>query len=1062
MTTYRLDLGTAAPASRPTLDDAQRAVVEHESGPLLVLAGPGSGKTTTMVEAVVDLVERRGVDPASILLLTFSRKAAEHLRDTVTARLGRTLGSPMAATFHSFAYGLVRRYSPQTRSAEPLRLLTAAEQDVVLRELLADAPEAVRWPESLRLARDTRGFAIQVQRLLSRARERGLDGAALRKIGWDEGLPEWVSAGDFLEQYLDVLDAASSIDYANLVYEAVNIATHADVQPQLHARYSHVFVDEFQDTDPAQVALLSAIAGGGRNLVVVGDPDQSIYGFRGAEVRGILDFPARFRRADGEPAPVIALATTRRFGPVLLEASRRVAGGLPHSGSIPPADWKAFRDPVSLADTPGEVAVRTFDTPRSEAEHIANALRRAHLNDRVRWQDMAVLVRTGAAIPHLRRALIAAGVPVEVAEDDTPLVREPAIEPLLETLRAVTDLGVDDPASPAYIDGDRAERLLMSPIGGLDAAEIRQLVRRVRSADRELSSSAALRLLVLDPSVMAADTTPEARKVTRFAGLLRAAAERLASGDSAEEVLWVLWSGTEWPERLRRTATSGGPGAVHAHRDLDAICALFETAARAEEKRGHTSVAVFVDTLIAQEIPADTLADRGVRGGAVRLMTAHRSKGLEWDVVVLAQVQEEVWPDLRRRTTLLRSDELSGDGRIPPTTVGELLAEERRLFYVGVTRARRRLLVTAVASQREDGERPSRFVSQLGVPVTHITGRLARPMSLTGVVSELRRVAADDEQPVGLRAAAVRRLARLATASEGGRPLAPAADPGTWWGARDRSYSDQPLRPVDEPIGFSATSLRKLSECSAAWFLEREAGGERVASTAQSFGNLVHAIAQGLATGEISADGDLLEHADRVWDQLSFRTPWSSAKERHDLEAVLRRLARWLAEPRDRRLLATETALAVEVALPGGEIVRLRGFADRLEIDSDGKVWAIDIKTTKKKPTVAEVTEDIQLGFYQYLIDHGAADDLLGAEAAGDMAVSGGAELWQLRDSRTEKPAVQQQPSRDDQPSPIEARLQTAVELIRSERLAASPGRHCDFCAFDKICPARGSESVLS
>ena len=116
----------------------------------------------------------------------------------------------------------------------------------------------------------------------------------------------------------------------------------------------------------------------------------------------------------------------------------------------------------------------------------------------------------------------------------------------------------------------------------------------------------------------------------------------------------MLWSGTGWPESLRHRVQRGGAGARLANRDLDALCALFETAARAEEQRGHTSVEAFLATLVAQEIPADTLADQGIRGEAVRLLTAHRSKGLEWRLVVVAHVQEGAWPDLRRRATLLR------------------------------------------------------------------------------------------------------------------------------------------------------------------------------------------------------------------------------------------------------------------------------------------------------------------------------------------------------------------------------------------------------------------------
>jgi superfamily I DNA/RNA helicase len=138
-TTYRL-VRPAAPAQAPVLDEDQQRVVDHQGGPLLVLAGPGTGKATTLVEAIVDRIETRGADPSQVLALTFSRKAAEQLRDRVTARLGRTTGSAICSTIHSFAYGLIRRYAPRELYRAPLRLLSAPEQDVVVRELLRRTP----------------------------------------------------------------------------------------------------------------------------------------------------------------------------------------------------------------------------------------------------------------------------------------------------------------------------------------------------------------------------------------------------------------------------------------------------------------------------------------------------------------------------------------------------------------------------------------------------------------------------------------------------------------------------------------------------------------------------------------------------------------------------------------------------------------------------------------------------------------------------------------------------------------------------------------------------------
>lgn len=1081
MVEFRL-AATRAPGTRaPDLDDAQRRVVEHADGPLLVLAGPGTGKTTTMVESIVDLVERRAVPPEQILALTFSRKAAEQLRDRVTARLGRALGTSLAATFHSFAYSLVRHHADAEAYAAPLRLLSAPQQDVVLQELLRPHAEAVRWPDELAEAVRTRGFSREVQTVLARARERGLDGDLLADLGRRSGRPEWVAAGDFLEQYLTNLDHQSALDYSDLLVRAVGLADRPAVQADLRRRWTHVFVDEYQDTDPAQVALLQALAGDGRHLVVVGDPDQSIYGFRGAEVRGILDFPDDFRTRGGAPAPVVALTTTRRFGPTLLEASRRVVSSLPTRGAIPREALEVFRDPRPAQGTPtGGVEVAWFDTPRAEVEHLADLLRRAHLEDGVPWSEMAVLVRNGsAAIPVLRRSLSAAGVPVEVAADDTPMTAEPAVRTLLDALRVALHLDTDDPHHPHHVDPDKAESLLLSPLGSMDAAEVRLLGRKLhrrektRAAidDRRVRSSRELvREAVLDPTVLEGlEPGREVDKAVRLAGLLRQAHERLAAHDTAEQVLWLLWSSTRWPERLRAAAMAGGSGAASAHRELDALCALFDEAAKTEEQRDHTSVAVFLDTLLAQQIPGDTLAERGVRGEAVRLLTAHRSKGLEWRLVVVAQVQEGVWPDLRRRSSLLGADEIGPDGPLPPLPTQALLAEERRLFYVACTRATERLVVTAVASTDDDGDQPSRFTTELVAPddVRRVQGRPRRPLSLDGLVADLRRTAADPDTSPGLRAAAVRRLAGLALERQGeqgaGRQLVPAADPATWWGTRSRSQASAPLRPVDEPLTLSASALDALLTCPARWFLEREAGGSDPSSAAQGFGNVVHTLVDRIAKGDLDPDtteDDLMEHVDRVWTQLRFRTPWAGPREREEVRAALGRFLRWHRRPDSRRVLGTEIEIRAEVVVEGQQ-VRLHGFADRLEQDAEGRVVVVDFKTTKQAPREADLPEHPQLGLYQLAVAHGAVDHLLDGQAARP----GGAELVQLRKEVRGEAKVQRQDPQDpddDGRLPVEVQLGEAVRRLRGESFPARAGDHCDHCGFAALCPTKGSGTVLS
>jgi superfamily I DNA/RNA helicase len=1079
-TTYHLVAPPHLDAEPVALDADQRRVVDHDQGPLLVLAGPGTGKTTTLVEAIADRIERRGADPSQVLALTFSRKAAEQLRDRVTARLGRTTGSAICSTIHSLAYGLIRRYAPRELYRAPLRLLSAPEQDVVVRELLQRHEESVVWPPELDRALETRGFAREVQMVLSRAREKGMESEDLVALGQRDGRPELVAAGLFLADYLVNLDDQSATDYADLIRRAVIEATaHRE---ELRRQFRHVFVDEYQDTDPGQVDLLRALAGDGGDLVVVGDPHQSIYGFRGAEVRGILEFPAEFPRADGTPAPVVSLRTTRRFGPRLLVATQRVAGRIGLPGAIDADAREAFLSPVAAeGGDPGLASVRTYDTERAEAEHLADLLRRAHLEDDVPWDRMAVLVRSGrTSIPPLRRALGAAGVPVEVARDELPLVQDPSVLPLLDALRAAVNIDNDDEDSVDHVGHARAESLLLGPLGGLDAGDVRRLSRLLRLREKEaaradgrlpLTSKELVRRAVLHDGFLDDLAGPEVTGARALHTLIRFTADDLADGGTAEDALWRLWSGTDWPGRLRRSVELGGGTARRAHRDLDSVVALFDVAAREAEKRdvaavsGAAGVRDFLSRLVAQQIPADTLAEQGVRGAAVRLLTAHRSKGLEWDLVVVAHVQQDAWPDLRRRSTMLQADRIGRGELVPPLTARELLQEERRLFYVACTRARSRLVVTAVASAEDDGEQPSRFLAELGVTVERVEGRPQRPLSLAGLVSELRRTVAHPDTPEPLRVAAAKRLSRLAAETVHGRALVPQADPSSWWGTRAATRSVEPVRDPDRPVPVSASMLEHVMTCPAQWFLMTEAGGVGTAHQSANIGQLVHALAQRVATGEVPPDLDLLMgRVDEVWGRLHFRTPWSAAREHERIEVALERFLEW-HDHNQRTLVGTEERFETVVELESGEQVTVFGYADRLELDTDGTVVVVDLKTNKARPSGPEVQRHVQLGVYQYAVDHGAVDGLLVEEVPVGHGRSGGAELVQLGLPDGDAALVQRQPAYpDDGPERtlLRAQMDRAAGLVRAETFPAVAGDHCRDCAFISICPIQGAGSVTS
>lgn len=207
----------------------------------------------------------------------------------------------------------------------------------------------------------------------------------------------------------------------------------------------------------------------------------------------------------------------------------------------------------------------------------------------------------------------------------------------------------------------------------MDAADLRRLGRALRDEERAAGnrvpapSGDLLARALAEPERLVTHDPAYARGAQRLGALLRKARELLEGGGTAEEALWELWAGTPWPGRLERAALRGGAGGRNADRDLDAVCALFDTAARAEERTGGRGALNFLEEVDAQDIAADTLSRRAVRPDAVRLMTAHRSKGLEWRLVVVAGVQEGLWPDLRRRGSLLEADRIGRDGLAEPS-----------------------------------------------------------------------------------------------------------------------------------------------------------------------------------------------------------------------------------------------------------------------------------------------------------------------------------------------------------------------------------------------------------
>lgn len=1078
---WHLDLSPEPRRPAPALDPEQAAVVAHRQGPLLVLAGPGTGKTTTIVEAIAArLTDPQDPVPAeSVLGLTFGRRAALELRDRVSARVGGGL-VPTVATFHSFAYALLRELSDAEDYLNPPRLMSGAEEDVRIRELLrgAVADGAVDWPEDLLGALPTLGLANEVRAVLARARELGISGEELQAVGRRSGRPAWTAVGQLAQQEQEVMALENVLDYGELLAQAVDRAHHPAIQAVLRARYRAVYVDEYQDTDPLQVSLLKALVGPDALLVAVGDPDQAIYGFRGADVGGLLSFPETFRTPTGEPAPVQVLGTTRRFGPRIRAAAGSVLGTRIPPG-LPAEVLRRHRQPACVPvedpETTDLVSVRTYGDRGTQAAHIARQMRRAHVRRDVPWREMAVLVRSGAEIPPVQRALSAAGIPVVVAADEIPLRQEPAVATLLALLELVT--------KPASISPTEVIDILTGPLVGLTTADVRTLGRSLRETQRRSGHSAPSSERLIQGVVVGAlegggvepvavpDDEVIAPAIRRLVGMLRHAQEQVESGAAPEEVLWTLWTGGRhphgWPERLRAAALAGKRSADH---DLDAVTALFDTADRlAGRYPGFLGVRMFLDALTDQQIPAEAIADRGSRADAVRVLTAHRAKGLEWDEAWVIGLQEDTWPDLRARGTTIRVEELTAEGIGTGPRPIDLLEEERRLLFVALTRARTRVHVSAVDSPDESGDRPSRFLADLATQLgaTSLEPVIDRPrhgMSLDGLVAELRSVAMDERGDSTLRDAAVERLAALAAAVDtAGRPLVPLADPAQWWGVIEATVNHHPLLDPHAPVSLSGSVLDSVLACPLKWFLERQVHAETVRGTATSFGSVVHAIADFVAREKVPADlAAMEEQLDRIWSELRFDARWQSEAERAQARAALSRFLDY-HRAAERELLATEISVRteVEVSRASGEPdhVSLTGTIDRVERDDDGRLVAIDLKNMRNAVSRRDVDEHGQLGVYQLLLRQGDLSDGVGAgEVPREV---GGAALVQLRiDEGRGSTAAKTQfqaalEAVEGEPLWVEQRLAEAVEVLRSGDVVARAGRACDYCAYTQTCSAK-------
>jgi superfamily I DNA/RNA helicase/RecB family exonuclease len=953
---------------------ATELLVPGRGGVVRVLGGPGTGKSSLLIGTAVDHIAA-GTDPESVLLLTGSARLRGEARAAITARLlgAGTHGvvrEPMVRTVHSYAFALLR-LAAQRNGDPPPRLITTAEQDGIIRELLAGdiedgADSPVGWPEQLWPALSTAGFATELRDLMARCTERGVDPRALQRLGRSAGRPEWLAAGRFAQAYEQIMLLRSAVGMAapqatvpalgaaELVGAALEaLGTDADLLAAERARISLLLVDDAQHLDPQAALLIRVLAAGAGLTVIAGDPDQTVFSYRGADPVLLRDH--------GDDVPAITLTRSHRCTPAVASAISGIAGRLPGLNAGRALEGNPERGQ-------GEVTMRLAATPHAENAYIADAVRRAHLVDGVPWSEMAVVVRSiprvGAA---LARALSGAGVPVQATGTDLGLAQQPAVAAMLTVLEVTAH----------HLDGDSAVSLLTGPIGRVDPVTLRQLRRALRRADGSTPPKDFTDLLVAAIDAEPAGLSAEhAKPLRRLRSVLAAARRSEQDGADPRYTLWQAWNACRLQPRWLAASERGGTIGAQADRDLDAVTALFDVADQYVGRTAGASLRGLVDH-VATLGSSMSASDSSARPDAVSVLSAHAALGREWDFVVIAGVQEGLWPNTVPRGGILGTQNLVDvlDGVAAPddrvvSTRAPLLAEERRLLMAAMGRARTRLLVTAVDSDGGDESLlPSPFCVELAEVATESVPLppLAAPRVLlpSAVVGRLRAVvcapegAVDDES----RSCAATQLARLAAAG------VPGADPSQWHTMTALSTEEPLWSDPDQVVTLSPSTLQMLTDCPLRWLLERHGGsdGRDVRSTV---GSLLHA----LVADSGKTESQLVNDLEKVWEDLPFDAKWYSDNELSRHREMLETFTRWRADTRG-RLTEVATEIDVEGALvepgPDGPGVQVRGRLDRLERDQADRLVVVDLKTGKSPVTKDDAQKHAQLATYQLAVAAG-------------------------------------------------------------------------------------------
>ena len=634
------------------LNPQQRAAVLHQGSPLLIVAEPGSGKTRVLTHRIGYLLAEREVEPSQILAITFTNKAAGEMAARAASLTGARARSMWLMTFHSACVRILRREARRFGYPSSFSIYDQADSQrlmaMVCRELELDAkffpPKAM-----VNQVSGLKNELIDHETVLARAsgyREKAL--------------------GEAYGEYQRRLVAAGAMDFDDLIMVTVNLLqAFPDLAEEYHRRFRHVLVDEYQDTNHAQYTLVRELAGAGGDspaeLVVVGDADQSIYAFRGATIRNIEEFERDFAGAR-----VILLEQNYRSTQNILAAANAVVSRNP--GRIPKNLWSDAGDGPPIT---GYVA----DSEHDEAAFVAEEVDRLADAGEAAPGQVAVFYRTNAQSRVFEEVFIRSGLPYKVV-GGVRFYERREVRDLLAYLRLIANPG----------DEVSLRRVLNTPRRGIgDRAE--EYVAALANRDR-ISFAAAL----ARPDDVPGLPARSARAIEGFNELMNAlrtmAVDRSPVGDLADAIL----DRTGYVAELQASSDLQDASRVENLTELVSVAREFDA------RNPGGTLAEFLEqvSLVAD---ADQIPDGEEHGGMVTLMTLHTAKGLEFPVVFLTGLEENVFPHERSM----------GDERE--------LAEERRLAYVGITRAMERLYVTRAATRtwfgRPGYHKQSRFLSEI-------------------------------------------------------------------------------------------------------------------------------------------------------------------------------------------------------------------------------------------------------------------------------------------------------------------------------------------------------------